>query len=141
MIKIEITDSSTPFLIGLHFHHGNLYTIGHKSTHNLVDPKCQNLELSVSNDKLYIENKKNGFFYKVNGKKISGKKSISQNDEINFSSVSFRIIEFKYSHIDHLTDTEDAFKKRISDVPELEEIFHLIEKDFIHLEKIKYDEK
>ena len=141
MIKIEITDASTPFLIGTHFHHGNIFSIGHKSTHNLIDPKSENFELSVSNDKLYIENKKSGFFYKVNGKKISGKKNITVNSEIIFSTISFRILEFQYDHIDHLTGTENSYKERIKETPELEETFQLIEKDFIHLEKIKYDEK
>jgi hypothetical protein len=141
MIKIEITDASTPFLIGTHFHMGNIFSIGHKSTHDLIDPEVENFELSVSNDKLYIENKKKGFFYKVNGKKISGKKNISIDSEIVFSSISFKVIDFQYDHIDHLTGTENAYKERIKETPELEEIFNLIEKDFIHLEKIKYDEK
>lgn len=141
MIEIEITNSSTPFILGSHTYAGNLISIGHSSSSDLIDPKCENLLMSLSQDKLYIENKKSGYFYKVNGKKISGKKAINQNDEIIFSSISFKVINFSYTHIDPITDIENLYKKRVEEAPELEEIFTLIEKEFIHLEKIKYDEK
>jgi hypothetical protein len=140
MIKIEITDASTPFIIGEHQHFENRFKIGHNSNCSLIDPKCENFNLVIENDKLYIENIKKNFFYKVNGKKISGKKSISTGDEIIFSSIDFKVLEFEYKHIDHLTNTDDLYSKRIEESPELEEIFSLIEQDFIHLEKIKYDD-
>ena len=141
MIRIEITKASTPFIIGTHYNNGNIFTIGKKSSSSLIDPECTGIILTVSNDKLYVENKKVGIFYKVNGKKISGKKNIDAGSKIEFSSISFEILEFRYDHIDHLTDIDNLYKKRIQETPMLEEIFSLIEQDFIHLEKLKYDEK
>jgi hypothetical protein len=141
MIELEITNSSTPYILGKHTYEGNVLSIGHVSSSNLIDPKCENFTISMSQDKLYIENHKKGFFYKVNGKKISGKKVLSIDNEISFSSITFKVINYSYTHIDPITDIENLYKKRIVEMPELEEIFSLIEKEFIHIEKIKYDEK
>ena len=141
MIKIEVTDASTPFIIGEHINFQNIFVIGRQSSCSLIDPKCEKLILSIENDKLYIENQKKNFFYKVDGKKISGKKNVSIDTSIEFSSITFTIRDFEYSHIDHLTNIDELYKKRITETPELEEVFTLIEQEFIHLEKIKYDGK
>ncbi|OUR93092.1 hypothetical protein A9Q84_21550 [Halobacteriovorax marinus] len=141
MICFEITDSSTPYILGSHTYKGNILTIGHSNSCTLIDPKSENLEMSLSKDKLYIENLRAGYFYKVNGKKISGKKVIAKGDVVNFSNITFTVLEFSYNHIDPITDIDNLYKKRIEESPELEEILSLIEKEFIHLEKIKYDEK
>lgn len=138
MIIIEVTESPNPYLLGLHKNYGNIYIVGRSQRSNLRLSNIEDFKISVENDKLYIENIKAGVFYILNGKKISGKKSIQLNDKFSFKDLTFKVNQFQYSHIDPITDTENLYKERIKERPSLEEIFNLIEQEFIHLEKIKY---
>ncbi|GEM_PF-5646475 len=141
MIDIEIVHSPNPYLLGHHKNYGNIISLGKSSKNTITESSCENFKITVERDKLYIENVKAGVFYIVNGKKISGKKTIKVGDELTYNKLMFKISHFEYSHIDPITDTEHLYKKRIQESPELEEILSLIEQEFIYLEKIKYNEK
>lgn len=141
MIDIEVIHSPNPYLLGHHKNYGNIFSLGKSNKNNITETSCENFKISVERDKLYIENVKAGVFYIVNGKKISGKKTIKIGDELTYKDFKFKVTHFEYSHIDPITDTEHLYKKRIEESPELEKILSLIEQEFIHLEKIKYHEK
>ncbi|WP_372653304.1 hypothetical protein [Halobacteriovorax sp.] len=141
MIDIEVINSPNPYLLGHHRNYGNIVLLGKSNRNNITESSCENFKVTVERDKLYIENVKPGIFYIVNGKKISGKKTIQVGDELTYRNFKFKVSHFEYSHIDPITDTEHLYKKRIQETPELEEILSLIEQEFIHLEKIKYNEK
>lgn len=141
MIAIEVINSSNPYIMGQHLNYGNLFLLGKSKRNNLIEKGVQNLRLSIQNDKLYIENVTEEIFYLVNGKKISGKKRITKGDTVSQDVLSFKILDFKYSHIDPITDTENLHKIKVKESPEIAEILELIEQEFIHLEKLKYHEK
>ncbi|PIK14508.1 hypothetical protein [Halobacteriovorax sp. JY17] len=141
MIKIEVLNSINPYLLGHHKNYGNIFLFGKSSKYNLTDPSFDNFKLSVERDKLYIENIVAGVFYNINGKKISGKKSLNIGDELRCKEFHFKISAFEYSHIDPMTDIDNLYKKRIEESPEIEQILIYIEQEFIHLEKLKYHEK
>ena len=141
MINIEVTHSTNPYLLGEHRNYGNVFFIGKSSRYNITDNSIDSFKLSVENDKLYIENLKKNVFYLVNGKKISGKKTLKLDDEVGCDGITIKIKHFEYGHIDPITDVDNLYKKRIEDFPELESILTYIEQEFIHLEKLKYNEK
>ncbi len=141
MIILDVLESHNPFLLGPHKNYGNMISIGKAKRHNISDSNLEVFNLNVANDKLYIENKKKNVFYKINGKKISGKKSLSIGDQFSYLDFHFKVVDFQYSHIDPITDTESLYSKRVEECPELESIFSHIEQEFIHLERIKYNEE
>ena len=67
-------------------------------------------------------------------------KTLKVDDEVSSNGLTIKIKHFEYGHIDPITDVENLYKKRIEEFPELESVLTYIEQEFIHLEKLKYNE-
>ena len=100
MISFEITHSPTLEILGQHSYEFNKVNLGNALSSHLIinDPKVNLKEITIfiKEDQAFIEGPSLNTFYMVNGKKISGRKLININDEIEIGDTKIILLEYRH---------------------------------------------